>query len=260
MKKINKEFVLSDSSVNLYGFRLLTSGYLLSEFAKNPIGYYMHQREDGVVVRWEELAIKDDSIIAKPVINTYNKRGQQTIEEIESGFLNAASVGSIVVLESTDDSKLKLQGQTGPTITKWYNKECSIVDIPGNSNALVLYDKKGDIIDLKNFTVNNQQISFSQNIINEKSNIENTRTLIADALNKNLINSDCAILLRDKYVKDPNSLKIILNEITIKRLYYLDSLSWDELDKQDLLIELKELSKSAFLNKYSNQFGKTYSH
>ncbi len=135
-KQINKKFVLSDSTVNEYGFRLLSSGYQLGEFQKNPIGYYMHQRDGGVVVKWCDMCMDDDQITAYPEINLSNTRGQQTADEVENGFLNAASVGHIVVLEYSNDPELMLPGQTGPTITKWYNKECSLVDIPGNYNAL----------------------------------------------------------------------------------------------------------------------------
>lgn len=146
-QKIDKEYLFTDSTVNSYGFRLLTSGYLLPEFEKNPIGYYMHQRDDGVVVRWTDFRIDGDQVFAKPIINLSNPRGQQTVDEIEGGFLNAASVGHYVILEISDDDALKVPGQTGPTITKWYNRELSLVDIPGNYNALAeLYDVDGNHI------------------------------------------------------------------------------------------------------------------
>lgn len=155
-KKIDKEYLLTDSSVNVYGFRLLTSGYQLSEYQKNPIGYHMHKREEGVVVRWEDLTVKGDAVYGKPVINTSHPRAQQTIEEIESGFLNAASVGHIVVLEWTDDPAFKLPGQTGITVLKWYNRETSLVDIPGNCNALTeLYDSNDNRINLADLTSSN---------------------------------------------------------------------------------------------------------
>jgi hypothetical protein len=148
-KKIDRQFVLSDSSVNVYGFRLLTSGYQLDAYGKNPIGYYMHQREDGIAVKWENLRVEGDNIVATPVINLSNARGEQTCAEVENGFLNAASVGHIVVLEYSTEPELMLPGQTGPTITKWYNKECSLVDIPGNNNALTaLYDAHENQINL----------------------------------------------------------------------------------------------------------------
>lgn len=148
-KTIEKEFVLSDSTVNCYGFRLLTSGYQKPEYERNPIGYYMHQRENGVLLRWERINVKGDKITAYPTINLNHPRGEQTVNEVNDGFLNAASVGHIVVLDWSDDPKMKLEGQTGPTITKWYNRECSLVDVPGNNNALgLMYDGDGNAITL----------------------------------------------------------------------------------------------------------------
>ena len=67
------------------------------EFAKNPIGFYMHERDNGVLVRWEDLRIEGDKVLGKPCINLSNTRGQQTIDEIGTGFLNAASFGQFVV-------------------------------------------------------------------------------------------------------------------------------------------------------------------
>ena len=63
-KKIDREYVLSDSSVNEYGFRLLTTGYQIEAFRKNPIGYYMHRRDDGIALKWDDLRIEDDKIMA----------------------------------------------------------------------------------------------------------------------------------------------------------------------------------------------------
>jgi hypothetical protein len=93
--------------------------------------------------------VNGDVITGKPVINLMNGRGEQTWSEVENGFLNAASVGHIVVLEYSMERELMLPGQTGPTITKWYNKECSLVDIPGNCNALTkLYDAQENELNL----------------------------------------------------------------------------------------------------------------
>jgi len=152
-KKAGRSYVLSDSSVNEYGFRLLTSGYQIESFRKNPIGYYMHRREDGIVLKWDDLHIEDDKLVGTPVINLSHPRGEQTLDEAENGFLNAASVGHIVVLEYSTEQEQMLPGQTGPTITKWYNKECSLVDIPGNSNALTrLYDANENELNLADFS------------------------------------------------------------------------------------------------------------
>jgi hypothetical protein len=157
-QKIEKEFLLSDSSVNSYGFRLLTKGYLMDEYKKNPIGYFMHgkaeeyPREKGVLVKWDDLRVDGDKVFGKPVINMAHPRAQKTIDEIENGFLNAASVGHLIVLEVSSEESDMLPNQAGPTVTKWFNRECSLVDIPGNFNALALYDKDENPINLADFT------------------------------------------------------------------------------------------------------------
>lgn len=158
-KKIDKEYKLTDDSVNCYGFRLLTAGYLMTEFEKNPIGYYMHERKAGVLLKWTDFRKEGDAIYAKPIINLSNPRGQQTVDEIENGFLNAASLGHFVVLETSDDPSLKLPNQTGLTVTKWYNRESSVVDIPGNFNSLIkLFDQDENEINLAAIT----NINFNQ--------------------------------------------------------------------------------------------------
>lgn len=144
MKKIDKEFCISDDSVNVYGYRLLTSGLDLSRF-NPPIGFLMHERERGVAVRWEDFRTEVGKVYAKPVVN--DELFPTLASQIEEGFYNAASVGHIVALEMDDSEGMKLEGQTGPTVTKWFCRECSIVDIPGNYNAIArLYDESDNVL------------------------------------------------------------------------------------------------------------------
>ncbi len=210
-RKIDRQYVLSDSSVNEYGFRLLTSGYQLETFQKNPIGYYMHRREDGIVLKWEDLRIEDDKVLGTPVINLSNGRGGQTCDEAENGFLNAASVGHIVIMEYSTDADLMLPGQTGPTITRWYNKECSLVDIPGNCNALTrLYDAQENEINLMDLNIAAPAIkTLHQNTLKELqdtlqlSDETDEKTLIQAvqglAIKANVTESENKILLTDKH-------------------------------------------------------------
>lgn len=143
-KKIDKEYCLTDNTVNCYGYRLLTEGFLLYRF-KPAIGYLMHKREGGVAVKWEDFRRDGDKLWAKPVINTSTY--PNLADEIEAGFYDAASVGHIIALEYSDDAAMKLDGQTGITVTKWFCRECSIVDIPGNFNALAkLYDDNDSML------------------------------------------------------------------------------------------------------------------
>jgi hypothetical protein len=250
---IEKDFVLGDSKLNTYGFRLLTSGYQIEEFKKNPIGYYMHLRDNGVLVRWNNLRIEGDKIIGQPDINMNNARGKQTSDEINSGFLNAASVGHIVVLESSDDPTLKVQDQTGPTITKWYNRECSLVDIPANNDALVLFDKNNNPINLASFSKSN--IALSSTYEDQNKNIDVDAEL-NHALTQNDITPGMAKQLKNEFGHDPKALKAKLDTYKGGRVKYLIGLTYDELDKQGLMQELKESDFAAYRKKFFLQFGK----
>jgi len=146
MKKIDREFLLTDDSVNCYGYRLLTSGLQLDRFDP-PIGFFMHEREQGVAVRWEDLAVRNNALYGKPVVD--DSRFPDLVKQIEDGFYSAASVGHIVALEMSEEPSLKMEGQTGPTVTKWFPRECSIVDIPGNYNAVAqskLFDEDNNVL------------------------------------------------------------------------------------------------------------------
>lgn len=156
MRKVDKEFLLTDDSVNCYGYRLLTSGLRLEKF-NPPIGFFMHNRETGVAVRWEDLTIRNNALYGKPVID--ESKFPNLAKQIEEGFYAAASVGHIVALKWSENPEDMVDGQTGPTITEWYPRECSIVDIPGNSNAVAqdrLFDEKGNVLmDLSDNKQNN---------------------------------------------------------------------------------------------------------
>jgi hypothetical protein len=256
MEKLEKKFVLGDSSLNSYGFRLLTSGFMVDEFKKNPIGYYMHDRGGGVVLRWDNIQIDGDKITGIPVINTSNERGIKTLDEVKNNFLNAASFGSIVAIETSDDPALKLPGQAGVTVTKWFARECSLVDIPGNFNALVLFNEKGESIDL----------NFMSGIINlkdpQKDKVIEDSLNVDDLLKKAVLSKDITVEQADKlkkvYEQSPKNLVSILKDFKQMRVNYLMSLDYDQLDKSDMMAELKEKYLQGYQQKYYQQFGKQH--
>ncbi len=122
---------------------------MLEEVLKNPIGYYGHEYAEGVLLLWDEVRVEGDTILGKPVINMEHPRAERTVKEIEEGFLNAASVGNIVVLEHEFETVPDME-EPVLVVTKWYYKECSLVDSPGNRNAFKLYDKADKEISLPN--------------------------------------------------------------------------------------------------------------
>lgn len=144
MQRVNREFCLTDDSVNCYGYRLLTAGLQLDKY-RPPVGFLMHEREKGVAVAWTDFRVEGDALFATPIIN--DTLFPDLAKQIEDGFIAAASVGHIVALEVSDDPEHKLPGQTGPTVLRWYPREVSLVDIPGNPNALAkLYDENDNLL------------------------------------------------------------------------------------------------------------------
>lgn len=158
-KKIDKEYCLTDNSVNVYGYRCLTEGFQADRF-KPAIGLLMHNRERGVAVKWEDLRFDGDKLFGKPVINT--TAFPDLAQQIEDGFYDGASCGKIVALAWSDEPEMKLPGQTGITVTEWFPREISIVDIPGNYNALAnLYDEADNV--LMDLSDNKQVFNNNQN-------------------------------------------------------------------------------------------------
>lgn len=127
-------FVVSDESTNYMGAVVLTSGIDTTKFERNPVMFYMHERAT-VIGRWENIRKEDDKLLADAVFDDTTPIGKQVKDQVEKGFLRAASIGIEIVEKKYIDGV--------DTITKSILGEISIVDLPGNENALKLY-KKGN--------------------------------------------------------------------------------------------------------------------
>lgn len=140
-----KSFVLSDESVNTYGFRLLTSGAVLKQFMRNPVMYLNHDDWNTPIGMWVNIRVEGEKILADPVFDLEDEEGKRVAGKVERGFLRMASAG-IRVLEWSEDPKYMLAGQTRPTAIKWIMREGSVVGIGANHNALRLYDANDNLI------------------------------------------------------------------------------------------------------------------
>lgn len=130
-------FVVSDESVNSYGFVVLTAGIDTSKFERNPVMLYMHERKT-VVGRWENIRKDGRRLLADAVFDESTPLGVQVKNQVEKGFLRSASIGVEIIEKETVNGV--------ETVTKSELTEISIVDIPANSNALKLYRKGGRMV------------------------------------------------------------------------------------------------------------------
>lgn len=144
MLKSTKRFVLSTSDLNAHGFRMLTAGADLSQFHKNPVLLFNHQRPEGSskdqllpLGYWDDIEIKGDQISAVPVFDEEDDFAKEVYRKVENGTLRMCSVGAQPIETSSEDM---VPGQTNETVTKWIMKEASIVDSGSNNASLALYD------------------------------------------------------------------------------------------------------------------------
>ena len=150
---MSKRVILSDSSINSYGYRVLTSGGRLDRFKKNPIMLYMHMRDEGsprwcnykAIGYWKDIQIEDDVLSAVPVFDKVDELSKEIAAKFEAGTFRAASIG-IRVLGTSEDANVLLPGQTRASVVDWELLEASIVDIPSNGNAVRLYDSSSVVL------------------------------------------------------------------------------------------------------------------
>lgn len=131
-------FIVSTESINCYGFRVLTSGIDLTGFAKNPVMLYMHDRYRYVPIgHWEDVRAENGQLTAEAVFDEADDFARTIKAKVDAGTLRACSPG-LNIVEWSEDPALLAQGQTRPTVTKSTLLEISIVDIPGNADAVTL--------------------------------------------------------------------------------------------------------------------------
>lgn len=135
---------ISDSSLNVYGTRVLTEGVDFEQFSKNPILLWMHIRpwrgnkDDvlplGVV---QGICKEGDDIIGELVFDMKDEFAAKIAQKWDDGILKMVSPNFDIVAVD-EDPALALPGQTRATVTKSKLIEVSVVDIGGNDANMVL--------------------------------------------------------------------------------------------------------------------------
>lgn len=136
-----KTFILNDENIkNSYGFRVLTAGISLERFAANPVCLNNHSNHTkDVLGAWADVKADGALLTASADFDTEDPDGKEVVRKVEAGKLKACSIGiiidpeSVTVLESGD-----------VLVTKCELMEASIVAVPSNANAVVLYSQDGN--------------------------------------------------------------------------------------------------------------------
>ena len=124
--------VLCDSkTINSYGFRTDVAGIDLARFKKNPVMLYNHNPLQ-VIGRWENIEITKTQLTAEPVFDTDDPFAAEIARKVEQGFIKGCSMGIVI--------KNLTQTKGIDTATNSVLLEASIVSIPADENALVVYE------------------------------------------------------------------------------------------------------------------------
>ena len=170
------KFLLSDESLNCYGSRIITAGINLENFKKNPVMLWNHTRawsdkDDQIlpIGYWENLYIEDGKLYGEAIFDQEDDFAQKIENKVKQNVIRCCSV-AVGITETSADKAHLIQGQTRPTIIGCELREVSIVDIPGNANAVKLYDAgDGREINLSDNGERNPYLPLISTINNEMS-------------------------------------------------------------------------------------------
>lgn len=147
MNKKPITFILLDESETVYGVSVKIDGVDTSQFEKNPVMFYQHNDWNMPVGKWDNIRKESGKLLADAVFDYEDddKDVKRMIKKVESGFIKMASCG-LVDLDGIRDPE---NSDSKIIIVKCRLREASIVPIGGNHNAMRLYDKEGNLIELK---------------------------------------------------------------------------------------------------------------
>ena len=147
---------ISNSRVNSYGFRLLTSGADIEQYKRNPILLFNHSRPyrdttDEVlpIGTVNNIRVDGDDIIGELSFDDKDEFARKIAQKWDDGIYRMVSVGATII-ETSNDPAVLLPGQTRETITRWRLDEVSVVDIGANEDALALRYQDGRYVMLSN--------------------------------------------------------------------------------------------------------------
>lgn len=127
---------ISNSTLNSYGTRVLTEGLDTSQFERNPVLLYMHNRGQ-VIGCVRNITKEGDDVVGELDFDEATDLSVRCRKQFEFGSLKAVSAG-IDIVETSESPELLVPGQTVPTVTKSKLFEVSVVDVGANDDALVL--------------------------------------------------------------------------------------------------------------------------
>ena len=136
---------LTNDTLNSYGYRVLTEGVDITQYERNPILLYMHNRGKAIGLI-KDIKRENGEITGEPVFDEATELSCQCKKQWDFGSLRMVSIG-FEIIETSEAPELIVPGQRYATVTKARLIEVSLVDIGANNDAIRLH-KNGQLITL----------------------------------------------------------------------------------------------------------------
>lgn len=139
--EMGKRIRISNETLNCYGTWVRTDGVDLSQYERNPVLLWMHER--GCVIGMvKDIRRENGEITGEPWFDDVREESRMARQQWEKGTLRMGSP-NFDILELSEDPALLKPGQTCPTVTRSKLVEYSMVDIGGNDdNISLIYEGK----------------------------------------------------------------------------------------------------------------------
>lgn len=135
---------ISNETLNQYGTWIKTEGVDLTQFKRNPVMLWMHERGK-IIGCIKNISVENNEITGEPYFDEVTEESRQAKQQWEKGTLRMGSP-RFEVIDLSDAPELLKPGQTRPTVTKCKLVEFSMVDIGGNDDNIRLSRDGKDII------------------------------------------------------------------------------------------------------------------
>lgn len=136
---------LTNDTLNSYGYRVLTKGVDITQYERNPILLYMHNRGKAIGLI-KDIKKENGEITGELAFDEATELSIQCKKQWDFGSLRMVSIG-FEIIETSEAPEHLVTGQRYATVTKARLIEVSLVDIGANNDAIRLH-KNGQLITL----------------------------------------------------------------------------------------------------------------
>lgn len=138
-----RTFILSTGAMNTRRIIVPTDSIDTVSFMENPVMLYNHERGQ-VIGRWDNVRVENGKLLGDAVFDDEDEAAKKIKGKVERGFIKAASIG----IRNVEAEELSDKDGEYYRVTSCELREASIVDIPANRDALLVYNDRDEAVNL----------------------------------------------------------------------------------------------------------------